>query len=650
MSFYLSPLVDVNEIDLTTTVQAAAKTIGCIVLRDTYRGEEMQRTLCLDVNDLWTKFGYPNEKNYIDLLVAEGFLQDAQALYCTRVLPPNAKRSGIAGRYGYNDSFESLVTSAGWDRSAAGIDSPTFRGEYFNEEMNSGANKKGVNSLFEIDDTMWIIANSRGKWGDNLRVLVFDYELYNAIKYLKPHLTNPYIEYPSNFAPSTETATASAAAVKIYKAAQNSTDLATRNVYVSIKNSGITLVDKTEFAILVQLKGQGKDSYEVVESWHVSIDETAIDDQGRPLFCESVINSQSGYIRMALNPRFKITSEMSVEDRQSVKMVCGLTQYVNLTGGSDGVYGLGEKLAATLDAYNLYANPDEVDVNIFLDGDKDISIKQRLIDICENERKDAVAILDIPGDLVINTTDRVSKLIRWRRGFDGSTFNENSSYAAVYANWLEVYDKRNFKYRWIPACGHVGGIYARTDIMNDPWYAPAGLQRAVLRGVRRLAFNPTLQERDLLYVDGLNPIVSFSGVGKVVWGQKTLLDKNSAFNRVNVRRLFLTIEKAIATASKYYLFDPNDALTRSLLISMINPYLRGVQAGRGIYEYQIICDLTNNSPDSIDRGELRCDILIKPTRAAEFIILNFVATKTGASFDEVSTILNRGVNYATTGI
>ncbi len=172
--------------------------------------------------------------------------------------------------------------------------------------------------------------------------------------------------------------------------------------------------------------------------------------------------------------------------------------------------------------------------------------------------------------------------------------------------------------------------------MADPWWAPAGLNRAVLTGVRRLAWNPKLGNRDILYSNGINPIVSFAGQGKVIWGQKTMLAKESAFNRVNVRRLFITIEKAISTAAKYFLFEPNDAVTRNLLINMIVPFLRDVQARRGIFDFRVICDETNNTPERVDRNELWCDILIKPTRTAEFIVLNFVATKTGASFEEAA--------------
>ena len=256
-----------------------------------------------------------------------------------------------------------------------------------------------------------------------------------------------------------------------------------------------------------------------------------------------------------------------------------------------------------------------------------------MIALCE-ERFDCLTVLDVPRTLVVNNKGSETTDLRdWRN----STFNENTSYAAVYGNWIEVYDKFNQKYRWIPVAGYVAGVYAKTDDVADAWWAPAGLNRAILTGVRRLAWNPKQGNRDILYSNGINPIVSFAGEGKVIWGQKTMLAKESAFNRVNVRRLFLVLEKAISTAAKYFLFEPNDPATRNQLRSMIEPFLRDVQSRRGIFDFKVVCDETNNTPERIDRNELWCNIFIKPTRTAEFIVLNFVATKTGASFDEAAS-------------
>jgi len=367
--------------------------------------------------------------------------------------------------------------------------------------------------------------------------------------------------------------------------------------------------------------------YTVKEVFLVSTDPREVDDEGGNRFCENYINSNSQYIRMAVTNAFK-------DDNMSTFFN---TEYSTFAGGqrnnTDAVSD-----ADIIEAYELYDNAEEIDVNIFIDSDKTVTVKTFLIEICE-ARKDSMTVLDVPSALVVNNKGFEATNCRdWRRGigsFTGTNLNVNTSYAAVYANWLNVYDKWNAKYRWIPSSGHVAGIYANTDDVTDPWFAPAGLNRAILGNIRKLAWNPSKGARDVLYKNGLNPIVSFAGQGKVIWGQKNLLDKSSAFNRVNVRRLFMILAKAISTALKYFLFEPNDSFTRLQIVNMIDPFLRDVEARRGIYEYMIVCDSRNNTPERIDRNELWCDIYIKPTRAAEFIVLNLIATKTGASFTEL---------------
>jgi phage tail sheath protein FI len=288
-------------------------------------------------------------------------------------------------------------------------------------------------------------------------------------------------------------------------------------------------------------------------------------------------------------------------------------------------------------ALDLYADPESIDVNIFIDANKSTTVKEYINSICI-ARSDAIGVLDVPKSLVVNNKGSEATDCRdYRLGNHESTYNLNinTSYVATYANWLEVYDKWNAKHRWVPCSGHVAGIYANTDDVAEAWFAPAGLNRGQINQVRKLAWNPVKGERDILYKNGLNPLVSFPGQGKVVWGQKNMLDKSSAFNRVNVRRLFIIIGKAVSTALKYFLFEPNDTFTRLAIINMIDPFLRDIVARRGIFDYLIVCDGRNNTAERIDRNELWCDIYIKPTRAAEFIVLNLIATKTGASFTEL---------------
>jgi phage tail sheath protein FI len=203
------------------------------------------------------------------------------------------------------------------------------------------------------------------------------------------------------------------------------------------------------------------------------------------------------------------------------------------------------------------------------------------------------------------------------------------------SNWKYQYDKYNDVYRWVPLNGDVAGLTARSDYVRDPWFSPAGLNRGQIRNVIKLAWNPTKADRDNLYVKGINPVLTFQGEGTVLFGDKTMLSKPSAFDRINVRRLFITLENTVSRASRFSLFELNDQFTRAQFVALVEPYLREIQGRRGITDFRVVCDTTNNTPEVIDRNEFVGDIYIKPARSINFIQLNFVATRTGVSFEEV---------------
>jgi phage tail sheath protein FI len=215
---------------------------------------------------------------------------------------------------------------------------------------------------------------------------------------------------------------------------------------------------------------------------------------------------------------------------------------------------------------------------------------------------------------------------------DGFT---SSSYAVMDSGWKYQFDKYNNVYRWVPLNGDIAGLCVRTDFDRDPWYSPAGFNRGQIKNVVKLAWNPNKTQRDELYKKGINPVITFPGEGTVLYGDKTMLARPSAFDRINVRRLFIVLEKAIARAAKYSLFEFNDEFTRAQFVSLVEPYLRDVQGRRGIYAYRVVCDQTNNTPEVIDRNEFVGDIYIKPARSINFIQLNFVAVRTGVAFDEI---------------
>ena len=577
MAFYLSPLVDVNEIDLSTTIPAVATSIGVAVLRDTYKGPEKKQVLVTNENELINMFGKPTSTAncYEDILSAAGFLRWGNKLYCTRAMSVSATFAGTKAASGAGASFTAYTTSNAYKFDTLASQDP----DYFHDDVSATGT-----------DPFWLIASSRGVWGNSIRVAVADMSTYTGM------VTG---------------------------------DNNTWDTYDAITSVDSKPETAKEFLIIVQSQAQGTAAWATVESWNVSTDEVKVDDSGSSIYAENKINQESNYIRFAFNATQKNDT-----------ITISTSGWQQFSGGADD-QGLAVSDATIQEAYELYQNAEEVDVNIFIDSNKSNDIKLFFQTLCEG-RLDAMAVIDCPKTAVVNNSGSEATDLRdWRRGvntYSGDNVNMNTSYVAAYGNWLEIYDKYNATYRWIPASGHAAGVFARTDNVTDPWFAPAGFNRADLSNVRKLAWNPPLGHRDTLYMNGINPIVSFAGQGKVIWGQKTMLDKESAFNRINVRRLFMILEKAISTAVKYFLFEPNDDLTRLLLVNMTDPFLRDVKARRGVYDYLIVCDETNNTPERIDRNELWADFYIKPTRAAEFIVLNFIATKTGASFTEIAAL------------
>ena len=259
-----------------------------------------------------------------------------------------------------------------------------------------------------------------------------------------------------------------------------------------------------------------------------------------------------------------------------------------------------------------------------------------------NVRRDCVFISDPLRQIFVNGENVKTTSLR------GSTFSTdiytplkncfesiNSNYSMTYANWVKNYDPYSDKFVWLPASGYAAAIFARTDSAAQPWIAPAGLNRGVINNIVDIAFNPNQKQRDFLYTISLNPIVLFSGDGYAIFGQKTLQNKPSAFDRINVRRLFLTLERAVQRTLKYFVFEPNTEFVRTRVRNTITPIFELAKNTEGLYDYLIVCDDRNNTPEVIDRNELAVDIYIKPVKAAEFILVNFIATRTGQDFQEL---------------
>jgi phage tail sheath protein FI len=297
-----------------------------------------------------------------------------------------------------------------------------------------------------------------------------------------------------------------------------------------------------------------------------------------------------------------------------------------LSGGNNGTITNGD----IIQAYDMFINADNIDVSLIVSGPANQTVVNHLIDNVAEVRKDCVVFISPEReDVVDNYGDEVTDILAYRNTLT------SSSYAFMDCGWKYQYDKYNDVYRWVPLNGDMAGLAARTDRDRDPWYSPAGLTRGIVKNVIKLAWNPNKTDRDDLYVKGVNPVVTFTGEGTLLYGDKTLLNRPSAFDRINVRRLFIVLEKAIARAARSSLFEFNDQFTRAQFVNLVEPFLRDVQGRRGITDFRVVCDETNNTGEVIDRNEFIGDIYIKPARSINFIQLNFVAVRTGVSFEEV---------------
>lgn len=357
------------------------------------------------------------------------------------------------------------------------------------------------------------------------------------------------------------------------------------------------------------------------------------------IYYKTVINDQSQYIWWA-NDRSGAASANAMNVASSTNDTPLRLQFAL---GSDGHSESNIPLAVVSQGYDLFASAENIDVSIVMQGKgiggstisggqtvTNFQLANYIIDNITGQRKDCVAVISPDKSTVVNNIGyEATSVVNWRNVL------HDTSYAIVDSGYKYQYDRHNDIYRWIPLNGDIAGLCARTDQTNDAWWSPAGFNRGQIKNLVKLAFNPTKTDRDILYKNSINPVVSFPGQGVVLYGDKTLQAKPSAFDRINVRRLFIVLEKAIATAAKYSLFEFNDAFTRRQFVNLVTPYLRDVQGRRGIYDFKVVCDETNNTAQVIDTNNFVGDIYIKPARSINFIQLNFVAVGTGVQFSEV---------------
>jgi len=381
---------------------------------------------------------------------------------------------------------------------------------------------------------------------------------------------------------------------------------------------------------LGQFSGTPGTILEVFENVSRATDAQNID--GSDNYYADVINQNSAYIWWA-NDSDTAFSANAMNVTTSSSTVPGDYQ---MELGADGFDETTVSLSTLGTAYNYFVSPEDVSVGLIMQGYPAGGLGQSwqlanwiIQNLCE-VRRDCVMCMSPDKSLILNQYgNEATNMVNWRNSV------VSSNYAIMDSGYKYMYDQYNDIYRWIPLNGDIAGLCARTDQTNNPWWSPAGMNRGIINNLVKLAYNPKQADRDVLYPNGINPVITIPGTGTLLYGDKTMQAFASAFDRINVRRLFIVLEKAISLASKHFLFEFNDQYTQNQFLNMVNPYLRNIQGLRGITDFLVICDSTNNTPEVVDNNEFVADIYIKPARSINYIQLNFIAVPTGTAFSEV---------------
>mgnify|MGYP001238243708 FL=1 len=632
MAFQVSPGVLVQEKDLTNVIPAVATSIGAIA-GDFTKGPTDEIVSISSEKDLVETFGKPTATNFEHFFSASSFLQYGNSLRVVRTSGSgllNATESGsgllINNTTHYQDNYADGSASNGlWGARTAGSWGNNLKisscpsATVYEETAKTAINQADC----AVGDTTVTIDSASGlSVGDIVNFAEsggYEYRITNIAS-----LVLTIVRHPSGVG-GLHTAVADNAAVRrrwqyydLVSAAPGTSPYTTDRGG-SNDEIHVVVVDETG-----DITGKAGDVLEVYDS--VSKASDAKTPQGDDNYYPNVIFNKSKYIYW-LDHNSGGTN-WGVGGTGTTFTAVTAVSNVSLASGNNGTAGTTAQLKT---AYEKYTDAETVDVNLIIAGKGDATHIDNLVTIAES-RKDCVVFASPERSDVVNVSNSETQTNNVKGFFDAIT---SSSYLVFDSGYKYTYDKYNDVFRFVPLNGDIAGLAARTDLIADSWFSPAGFSRGVIRGAVKLAYNPTKTQRDTLYRARVNPVTTFPGQGTVLFGDKTALSAPSAFDRINVRRLFITLEKAISTASKFQLFEFNDEFTRAQFRNLVEPFLRDVQGRRGITDFLVVCDETNNTGDVIDRNEFRADIFVKPTRSINFITLQFIATRTGVAFEEV---------------
>ena len=661
MAFQVSPGVQVTEKDLTNVVPAVATSIAGIVM-GAQKGPTDTITAIASEEELVAIFGEPqsDSNQFEDWLSAASFLGYGNAL---RVVRPasgavNACVSGTAilikstGHYSDGDGttgpYNTGAANIGqWAARSAGAWGNGIKvsmcpnGSEFEQTFSGNEDTLGVvETAGAVGDTTLVmdtaggsagVAGAKYNVGDIIYLQETDGSEYKVTGISTDTLTIERFgtantagglrsiiadftnvrrrwEYYDQFdgAPGTSTFT------------QDRTGLLTADelhIIITDEDGSITGVPKT-----------------IIEKWSglSKLSDARASDGSANYYADAIYNG-SQYIFWMDHPAVS-TGYGNTASVQGTTLFTALSEVITthtLSSGADD-YALSE--GEMKDGIDRFKDTETVDLNLFICGKASSTKAGNALDMC-TDRKDAVAFISPEISDVVNVANETTQTSNVKGFFDALT---STSYGMFDSGYKYTYDKYNDSYRWVPLNGDMAGLCARTDLVADAWFSPGGFNRGQVRGVVKLAFNPQKANRDILYRSRINPVCAFPGQGTILFGDKTAQSKPSAFDRINVRRLFIVLEKAISTAAKFQLFEFNDEFTRAGFRNMVEPFLRDVQGRRGVTDFLVVCDDTNNPGSVVDRNEFVADIFVKPARSINFISLNFIATKTGVAFSEVA--------------
>ena len=578
MPFQVSPGVNITETDLTTIVPNVATSVGAMAGSFQW-GPVLERTSITTENELVQLFGEPDDNTAHSFFTAANYLSYSNNLIVVRNVL-NSARNAVVGDQG--TAGTAIVVE-----NATEYDSKTLTDQLF-------------------------IAKYPGAKGNSLKVACIDSHGWAASVSAGAATTLQNL-FKNNFdrAPGT------------------STDVA--NAGGSNDEMHVLVID--EDGLWTGVPG------EIIEKFgYVSKASDAKRIDGSSNYVKNVLRNESEWIWLGLVTELTAGSSGSgtaagqPKAGSTYKTFNNATDLNKMPGGSltGGVSGDALTNAEYTVGIDLYKEDTVVDFNLIMQGGGSTTVGKYIIDNVASIRKDCVALVSPNMASVVNAgTGQMAALTT-----DNTTLG-SSTYAIMDSAWKYQYDRYNDVFRYIPMNGDIAGLCARTDFTNDSWWSPAGLSRGSIKNIVKLSWEPSKADRDNMYKIGINPIITQRGAGVVLWGDKTMQAVPSAFDRINVRRLFIILEKAISIVAKSMLFEFNDEFTRSQFVNLIAPFLREVQGRRGITDFKVVCDGSNNTGAVIDSNRFVGDIYIKPTRSINFIQLNFIAARSDVSFSEI---------------